>query len=65
MTSPPTTQKDQQPPKDTKEMHQKALADIEKEQSTLREEITRKLAEKATLQAVHDSLRKRGEDGKV
>jgi len=65
MTSPPTAQKDQPLPTSAKEIHQKALADIEVQQSALRERIASKLAEKATLQAVHDSLKKRGEDGKV
>jgi len=65
ITSPPTAHKDQQLPASAKENHQKALADIEVQQSALRERIASKLADKATLQAVHDSLRKRGEDGKV
>ncbi|CUS12821.1 unnamed protein product [Tuber aestivum] len=55
------TQKDQQK---LKEMHQKALADIEKEQAVLRELIASKRAEKETLEAVYDRLKKRGEDGK-
>ncbi|RPA95008.1 hypothetical protein L873DRAFT_1775367 [Choiromyces venosus 120613-1] len=45
----------------SKQTHRKALAEIEEEARVLREMIANKKAEKATLQAVHDSLRKRGD----
>ncbi|PWW74418.1 hypothetical protein C7212DRAFT_208648 [Tuber magnatum] len=57
-------QHDQQRFQRAKEMHQKALADIEEEQARLREMIASKRAEKETLEAVYDRLKKRGEDGK-
>ncbi|CAZ81170.1 unnamed protein product [Tuber melanosporum] len=66
MTAAPPVQKDHQPqlPKGTKEMHQKALAEIELQQAKLREMIASKRAEKETLQAVYERLKKRGDDGK-
>jgi cell division FtsZ-interacting protein ZapD len=45
-------------------MHQKALAEIELQQAKLREMIASKRAEKETLQAVYERLKKRGDDGK-
>ncbi|KAH8145003.1 uncharacterized protein LAJ45_11023 [Morchella importuna] len=42
-----------------KEEHQRAIDRIEKEQREIQEDIGRKRAEKATLQAVHDSLQKK------
>ncbi|KAG0633263.1 hypothetical protein HOY80DRAFT_913687 [Tuber brumale] len=66
MTAAPPVQQDHQSqlPKGTKEMHQNAIAEIERQQAELRELIASKRAEKETLQAVYERLRKRGDDGK-